>query len=268
MLGENRQKPLKHFIDCGISVIQTYGDGATKGTWKDRGNFTRSLPGIANAWANGVRRFQLHPYYEGLICIDIDRKGGKDGLKELYDLGVPLPRYLSTGVTTHPAFTVSPSGGYHLYFRQSATTKYRSMEIRPGLEIVHYNHLITVPGSVKDGKPYVFYGDLRQAPSFPANLTGWLKPAERKQPIRLSSIKTGDPKNIALSSVVRAIDNQGEYSPGSSRNHYCYAVAKYARNAGISPDEVRTHLCERLEAPDFPISEINSTINSAYRGKI
>lgn len=263
-----KAKPLRHFLeDGGIAVIPTYDSGATKGGWKtDPKAFTTSLENVKAHWSNGIRRFQLHPFDNGLICLDIDRKNGKDGLQCLCDLGVTLPDYMRDGVANHPAYTTTPSGGYHLFFRISTTVKYKSEDVGAGLEVVHYNHLITAPGSWKDGRTYVFCGDITKAPPFPFALKRFLtpwevaKPAARPMPLPTNT-------TLSLDDIVRIIDHQGQFSPEASRNRYCFEVARYARKTGIDSGTVACYLSNRFQGEDFTTREINGAVKSAYRGK-
>ena len=265
------EKPLKHFLDCGIRVIPTYSDGKTRGSWKDPENFTSNLEDIRAYWNQGIRRFQFHPIDCGLLCFDIDRKHGKDGLLELYRVfntaGLAMPSYL-IDVETFPAFTVTPSGGLHLYFRYAGESRYRSTEISPGLEAVHYNHLLTAPGSRKDTGEYVFYGDLREAPELPPVIgrffTEYADPEKVSRPVWTYDRPTRG--TLSLNDIAAVIDRQGEYSPGASRNRYTYEIAKFAKKQGYRPEDTEAYIRERFEAADFPLTEIRRTIDSAFRG--
>jgi hypothetical protein len=270
-MREPTPKPLRHFLDREVAVIATHGDGRTIGSWKDRENFTTEPEVVAKHWKAGKRRFQLHPYYHGLLCFDIDRKGGKDGLQELYrvfhDKGLVLPSYLAD-LETFPALTTTPSGGLHLYFRYDGGKRYKSGEIAPGLEAVHYNHLLTAPGSRKDSGEYVFYGSLDDAPRAPVVLLRFL--TEYRDPEKLKKRPTWtydkpDRGPLSLDDIAGILDRQGEYSPGASRNRYAFELAKFAGRKGYSASEVEGYIRERYEAEDFPAREIAATVESAYR---
>ena len=265
------KKPLAHFLDHGVAVIPTLPSGATVGSWKDPANFTTDRDVVTRHWTAGIRRFQFLPEAAGFLCFDIDRKNGKDGLLELYRIfntaELAMPSYL-VDVETFPSLTVTPSGGLHLYFRYAGESRYRSTEIAPGLEAVHYNHLLTVPGSRKEEGEYQFYGDLRQAPELPPVMQQFL--AERAEPEKVSRpVWTYNQKThgkLSLEEIAGVIDRQGQYSPEASRNRYSYEVAKYAKKQGYGPEELEAYLQERFEAEDFPLAEIRRTIESAFRG--
>ena len=110
---EEVKNSIQHFIDHGIDLIPTLPSGATMGSWKDMQNYTRDYAKLVGLWTNnGGRKFQLYPRVNGLLCLDIDRKNGKDGLKELYGIfsqvGWAMPSYL-LDTRTFPAYTVTSS---------------------------------------------------------------------------------------------------------------------------------------------------------------
>ena len=265
------RNPVQHFIDNGIDLIPTLPSGATMGSWKDMQNYTRDIDLLARYWTdNGVRKYQLYPKVNGLICLDIDRKNGKDGLQELYGLfsqaGKAMPGYL-LDVGTFPAYTATPSNGLHLYFRYQGMKLYRSGEIAPGLEAVHHNHLLTAPGSEKNGKAYVFYGDLADAPAMPAVLLSFLQEVtEETTPPIVWEYRQAQHGELSLPAIEQIIERQGDYSALASRNRFTYEIAKFARKKGYSPIEVEEYIAQRYKSDTFTAYEIRVAINSAYRG--
>jgi len=274
---ELQPKPLRHFLDHGVAVIPTTDHGPTLGSWKDSGNFTTDPGVVANHWKNGIRRYQFLPQAAEFICFDLDRKNGKDGALELVHLfdeaGVVPPPYLASRepadwTDTFPAYSLTPSDGLHLYFRWAGREQYRSGELRPGLEVVHTGHLLTAPGSMKDGRPYLFFGSLQDAPALPPVVRGLLEPLKTTGTTRTAPVhweyKTTHHRDMSLGDIAEAIDRQGEYSRGSSRNRWTYEVAKFARRKGYDPASVEGFVRELLEAPDFDAREISQTVRSAY----
>lgn len=262
-MREPRPKPLGHFLDYGIGVIGTYESGATTGSWKERKHFTTDRRIVSHWWEANVRRFQFIPAEHGLIVLDIDRKNDKDGLRELYGLftEAPAPDYL-LHPETHPAYTETPSGGLHLYFKYEGTTQYRSGEIAPGLEVVHTRHLITAPGSKKDGRPYVFYGDLNEAPAIPFTLRRhFTKYEEAPADVHRFSWEQRDFSNTPLGTMADTIERQGNYS---GRNDFVYELAHWAAKTNTTAEEVIAFCRERF--PDFPESEITYTVRRQYEG--
>lgn len=263
--------PIQHFTDHGIVLIPTLPSGATMGSWKDMQNYTRDMGKLAAYKKHdGIRKFQLYPRPSGYICLDVDRKNGKDGLRELYGIflqaGKAMPAYL-LDIATFPAYTATPSNGLHLYFRYQGLKLFRSCEIAPGLEAVHHNHLITAPGSEKDGKPYVFYGNLANAPTMPATLLSFLQEVPDEDTPRITwEYDQAQHGELSLQEIERIIEEQGDYSPIASRNRFTYEVAKFAKKKGYSPIEVEEYIAQRYQAGTFTAHEIRTAVNSAYRG--
>ncbi|NCC64086.1 MAG: hypothetical protein EOM15_05480 [Spirochaetia bacterium] len=267
---EKMKNPIQHFTDHGIALIPTLPSGATMGSWKDMQNYTRDMKRLVAYKRDGVNKFQLYPKANGYIGLDIDRKNGKDGLKELYNLftkaGKAMPGYL-LDIGTFPAYTATPSNGLHLYFRYSGLKLYRSCEIAPGLEAVHYNHLLTAPGSEKDGKPYTFYGSLDNAPAIPATLLSFLGEVQEGEAPRIVwEYKQAQHGTLSLQAIEQIIEGQGEFSPAASRNRFTYEVAKFAQKKGYSPIEVEEYITQRYEAATFTAYEIRTAVSSAYKG--
>jgi len=274
---EQQLKPLRHFLDNGVPVIPTTANGPTIRSWKDPANFTTDPDVVAGYWKNGIRRYQFLPQAAGFLCFDLDLKNGKNGALELVhlfdDAGVIPPPYLASRdptdwADTFPAYSLTPSGGLHLYFRWTGT-KYRSGELRPGLEVVHTGHLLTAPGSIKNGTPYRFFGSLQDAPILPPVVRGLLEPLKIAETTRTAPVhweyKTTHHRNMSLTEIADVIDRQGEYSRGSSRNRWTYEVAKFAKRKGYDPITVERFIRDLLEAPDFDAREISQTIRSAYK---
>ncbi len=267
-------KPLRHFIENEIKLIATFEDGHTHGSWKDPGNYISHTGLVKDYWINkGVRRFQFLPIANNLICIDIDRKKGKDGLRDLYQVfskkKLAMPEYL-LDITRHPAHTQTPSNGFHLYFRYVGKELYPKTNITPGLEIVHDNHLLTAPGSQKEGKPYLFFGDLNKAPIFPYVLEEFVVEVNKKKKLKPSITWTYDNNNkqyahMSLEKIEQTIIKQGRYSPESSRNEFAFAFAIFAKKKGYSEQEIEAYLANRMQAEDFTAREIQSTVRSAFK---
>lgn len=263
--------PVQHFTEHGIQLIPTLPSGATLGSWKDMQNYTADMQRLAEYRRQGIRKFQLYPRISGLLCLDIDRKNGKDGLRELYSLftkaGKAMPSYL-LDIETFPAYTATPSNGLHLYFRYRGLKLFRSGELAPGLEAVHHNHLLTAPGSEKNGKPYLFYGDIGNAPEAPATLIAFMQ--EVREDERAHRVVWDYEREqhgpLSLQDIEGIIEKQGQYSPLASRNRFTYELAKFAQRKGYSPNEVEEYIAQRYEGATFTAYEIRQAINSAYKG--
>jgi hypothetical protein len=108
------------------------------------------------------------------LCIDIDIKKGKDGLKEFYEFCKSkgkgkgqLPKVLQELPNNFPCYTATANNGYHLYFKHAWTEeqqKKKSYGLCAGVEITSQ---LTAAGSFKEGKPYVLHGDISAAAALP-----------------------------------------------------------------------------------------------------
>lgn len=73
----------------------------------------------------------------------------------------------------------------------------------------------------------------------------------------------GADKPLSVERIAEIVNEQGQYSPGSSRNRFLYEVSKFARKKGHSAEEVTAWARATLEAEDFTAREIATTVRSA-----
>ena len=126
-------------------------------------------------WPNvPVNLFRFIPTEAGLICVDIDKghSDGVDGESNFYRLirarGYdPLPPLLRD-LRTFPVRVETPSGGLHLYFKEPRRL-IKKAKLAEGVEVFHTDPL-TAAGSQKENIGYILYGDIDNAPPFPAEL--------------------------------------------------------------------------------------------------
>jgi hypothetical protein len=201
----------------------------------------------------------------------VDRKHGKDGLSALrhafLNAGKAAPSYLSDP-SQHPAVTETPGGGLHLHFNYRGTRRYRSGAIARGLEAIHSGHLLTAPGSEKEGKRYRFYGDLAAAPEAPTTLLRMLTDITEPQPTPAPAAWTyHHPQHgsYSLDDIAEIIDRQGRANrqPGS-RHLWEVEFIPFARKVGYSAADVISYLRTIFEASDHTATEIEHTVNSFY----
>jgi hypothetical protein len=126
---------LQYMTAKGIALIGAYDSGATiaaKEAWATA--FTTDMK-IIDALRTGedsrakgrITRLYFLPERAGLLCLDIDRKNGKDGIEEFYSwtertAGKPrhlLRRFLQDIPKHFPCYVETPSGGLHLYFKHT-----------------------------------------------------------------------------------------------------------------------------------------------------
>lgn len=209
---------------------------------------------LLEKYNQGVTRFIVRPYTAGLIGIDCDVKNGKNGFQELVNIiGYDPRKYFHT---------LTPSSGYHFYFFTD-NTDYVSLELKPGLEI-KYHAFLTIAGSQSDKGHYTAKGD-------PENISPLPEPLKRIIPVRnanpapLYTPRAGE--SISLNKIYDTIRKQGLSPEHGNRNNFCFQFARFARKQGHHAGEVVNFL-SFLNSPDFSNREIQSAVNSAYRGAI
>jgi len=128
--------------------------------------FTSDIETIRKHVKEGIENFKFIPADNGLLCIDIDAKEGKEnGIKELlrvFDQDT-LPIELKDIERNFPCYVKTPNNGYHLYFKY-AGQPVKNTALFNGIETKHGSPGLTSAGSVKDGKPYILYGAIEDAP--------------------------------------------------------------------------------------------------------
>ena len=132
----------------------------------DTAHFTADIETIKMQTANGVENWKFIPADNGLFCLDIDAKEGKEnGLKELLKVFDPqtLPDELTDIEGNFPFYVETPNNGYHLYFKYTGPP-IKGTKLFPGIETKHGSPGLTSPGSTKEGKPYILHGELKDAP--------------------------------------------------------------------------------------------------------
>ena len=205
---------------------------------------------LINYYNKGVKRFIFRPYTAGLIGIDCDIKNGKNGVAELLNIIGLEPEY----------FTSTPSGGKHYYFFAD-DRDYVSLEIKPGLEIKS-RAFITIAGSQSNKGKYIPKGNPEKIISLPESLKRII-PVRNNTPAPIHTPTGGD--NISLNKIYDVIRKQGLTPSEGNRNNFCFQFARYARKQAHRPAEVMNFL-SFLNSSDFSNREIQSAVQSAYRG--
>jgi len=151
-------------IKCAIAAgigIKGFFD---KSKDSDPGAYTTDFQKIKTLWDTGQRRFKA--FIRGrFLALDIDRKPGKpDGLETFYRIfpRETLPAELQELPGSFPCYTLTPSGGFHLYFRYEGP-EVNLRELAQGIEIKEWQ--ITCPGSRRENNgEYIFFGEINKAP--------------------------------------------------------------------------------------------------------
>ena len=159
----------------------------------------------------------------GVIGLDVDQKGGRDGIASLAALEAehgPLPP------TPHYS---TPSGGYGYLFvcpGHGAASRY---DFRPGLELHGDGASMTLPPSQKGGRRYVWIRTPRDIPF--ADAPPWLlavanpppPPPRERKPLRMDSF------DRMARYVAKAMEEEcaavAAMAPGSGRNRALFIAA-------------------------------------------
>jgi len=270
---------LEYITGKGIVLIGVYASGATiaKGeAWA--ATFTADMK-IINALRNGtesrtrekIMRFYFIPQSAGLLCIDIDCKNGKDGIKEFYSWaekqGKPrhlLSSYLQNIPDSFPCYVQTPSGGFHLYFSYNGKKPQRRIlsQETPAVEIKYGAPGLTSPGSYKDNKPYILHGEIENAPPLPAFIITAIESSKQKAPAYVSH--TDNKKQYGKPSWGKIKEWTQKDGSGSGRNDMAFNLARHARNHGYTEAETITALKNEPSLEGLPDKEVMTAAASAY----
>jgi len=273
---------LEYMTGKGIALIGVYASGATiaKGeAWAAA--FTADMK-IINALQKGtdsrtqekIARFYFLPQAAGLLCLDIDHKNGKEGIKEFYSWaerqGKPrhlLASYLQNIPDSFPCYVQTPSGGFHLYFKYNGDKpqKRQLSPDTPAVEIKYGAPGLTSPGSYKDNKPYILHGEIENAPPLPAFIITAIEPSKQKAPAYVS--QTDNKKQYGKPSWEKIKEWTEKDNPGSGRNDMAFNLARHARNHGYTEVETITALRCEPSLEGLPEREILTAAASAYSKK-
>lgn len=156
----------------------------------------------------------------GLLGLDVDMKGGRDGKGSLAALEAahgPLPR------TPHYN---TPNGGLGYLFRHPGGEVRTRFDFLPGLELKSDGAALTLPPSAKRGRPYVWHlspaeAQLADPPAWLLKITG--PPPAPTRAARCDevapSLRTANPERLAKY-VAAALDRE------------CGALARMGKDTG------------------------------------
>jgi hypothetical protein len=274
---------IKIYLDRKIKLMGRYESGAAIAAGEDYAKaFTAdketikaliSGAGDTQGRAKGtrIRRFDFRPADYGFLCLDIDVKDGKNGIKDFYALleswGKPrdkLPAALRELPGTFPCYVTTPSGGIHLYFkyRGPATGNLLSKHYE-SIEIKYGSRTITVPGSRKPKGEYILHGSLDAAPELYGFIADKL-PRPEKEPRRYIPIRK-EFKQTSWEQILEFTDTDGR--AGAGRNNRAYSLALHAKTHGWNEEDTLDALQNEPSISGLPVTEIITAVKSAYRGK-
>jgi hypothetical protein len=131
------------------------------------------------------------------------------------------------------------------------------------VEIFHAHAYLTAPGSVREGRPYVLHGRLREAPELPPILRRRvLRPDERAEPRAHFHFEE---REKAIPSLEQLAVWAEQDKCCSGRNELCFEIARRAAREGYpyTPDEVMAFLS--CYPPTTGHKQIRSAVRSAFR---
>lgn len=165
----DEKSQLCHFAHHGFKFIPKLISGKTMGSWPAD---CRGIDDALYWYDQGYHLlYGMNPAY---VVFDLDTKDGKDGVRQFEKI-CPI---WNIDAGEFPAFTVTASGGYHLFYMSEGVVYVGNCgdkNLGPDIDIRCQTVPIAVPGSYKTGKPYRFYGDLANAPLLPPVLRQRLK---------------------------------------------------------------------------------------------
>jgi hypothetical protein len=276
---------IKIYLDRKIKLIGRYESGAAIATGEGyQKAFTSDMETIkalmsgdgdtqGRARGTQIQRFDFRPADYGFLCLDIDIKDGKDGLRDFYTLleswGKPrdkLPAALRELPESFPCYVATPSGGVHLYFKHRGpdtgkllSKNYESIEVKYGART------ITIPGSRKPGGEYVLHGILEATPELYGFIDDNL-PRPEKEPKRYIPMRK-EPRqwDTTWDKICEFTDQDNK--AGAGRNNRAYSLAVHAKTHGWNETDTLDALQNEPSISGLPATEIITAVRSAYRGK-
>jgi hypothetical protein len=263
----------------GLYYLTTHGIGI-------KPHYAETSDKIAKSYSIETPVKQGKPYKAFIagrfLVLDIDRHpDAPDGIQSLYawldgigkprDLLPPFMRDIDGG--SFPAWQETPHGGYHLFFKYSGAkqsdpskgnfTDTQGRQVK-SIDILAF---MIQTGWSRDGsgKPYIFHGNLDQAPALPDFIRRRLPHKEKPAPVFIPLDKKKYEGATPWAKIVEFTDADGR--GGAGRNEWAYSAAVHAKTHNYTEAEALAALQNELRIEGLPNSEIQSAVKSAYRGK-
>ena len=177
--------------------------------------------------------YGIHPAPSGLYVVDLDVKGGVDGVAAWEALQA---KHGQAG----RSYTVrTPSGGLHIYFRAPADcSRLRNTNgsIAPGIDTRYRGGHVVGPGSAIDGRAYEVVDDVEPAP-----MPQWLVTAQAKQESPVVAVTTKIIASDGTEARVQALADELASAPDGQGNataaRVAYMAGQYVGAGQISHEE-------------------------------
>jgi hypothetical protein len=256
---------LRYFTARGVPIKDFYAKSADS----DKTTYSTQTPIEQN------KRYKVC-LLGRFLCLDIDRKlkdiesEGKrgDGLHNFYawleHIGKSrglLPAYLRD-IENYPCYTETPSNGLHLFFKYIGAPVHSAL--CPHVEI----KTTQLSAGYKDDKPYVFNGDIANAPPLPPFIQTRLSqtPAETKTPKFKPLLLQQECKHYGKPTwdkIIEWTDTDGRGTAG--RNEYAFSLALHAARHQWTKNETLDALRGEPGIIGLSEREIITAVESAYR---
>lgn len=200
----------------------------------------------------------------GLVAVDVDNKGEKQGSATLAERYRDLPATL-TGAT--------PTGGLHLIYRTSDAVRNSAGKLGPGLDVRGHHGFIVAPGSVVEAGAYRWVEGRSPADLEPAELPSVIR--ERLYLVDRKPANQDRTPAVELdtdSAIARAVAfleaGQGVARPvhEGERNNHAFPVASQLKDFGISEGRTAELMLDHWQCePMLDFDELERTIASAFK---
>ncbi len=204
-----------------------------KAWWRE---FPDAIPGITCGSINGIS------------VLDLDRKNGKNGFREMSKRGYDWK--------TLSAFTQeTPSGGAHIYFEYLHGLKSSADKIASGVDVRSDGGYVCFYGSAKDARTLSLFSDTIGLPEFPEELI----PEESHEEPRIA------PKGYSIEDVKSALATIPNNEGFDSRDDWCSIGFSVHDATNGSREGWKRFLGWSKQHPSFNLEETQSFWRSAGR---
>ena len=267
----------KEMLSAGVPILPCVPKNKLPA--RTRGTFT--VKGGFDGWVRTQEQFDsetpttcwaVNPGNGGWMVIDIDTKEGKDGLnnlrKFLEAIGDTSGMIDQLTARTFPAMVVTPSGGFHAYFKFSGAERYRKSYLAKGckdVELFHGVGYVMAPGSFIKGygtELYVFYGDMANAPDAPEWLVGRFVENEKAKIYQQGAKKRFRGRRFNAKLVWADLNQRREKGSIDGMNLQLYIFASAASEGNANPAEVEDFLVN--EGIDIGNHKIQYALRNLY----
>lgn len=198
----------------------------------------------------------------GISVLDVDVKNGKDGLASLAALGFDDHRAMS------PVRTITPSGGFHLFFAYTPDLKASVGKIGPGLDVRNNGGFVIAPGSIKNGDQYLVEGEELSRgmplPTWPEALTPPAQPYRDSVGIQEASEFHRDWARDYLTTFAAKVEATPEGARQAELNNASMWAGGAGAHGALSRDDAAAVLIEAGKTCGLSEREARSTFNHGW----